>query len=605
MIVKMKKITLLVSRKTRTEALTALRNIGVLHIHTSLGIKAEEIDALQAERGKLERAMQAIGGKGAVLPGRPKKRADAAVVEKILQLAAEKEKCAKEAAELALSARWFDTWGRISFRTVNELKNAGIHIRFYRAPKSALKKLTGKTVAVFGKKGALLIVHFGESGEDRLPFTEDPMPEMEYSELKSEVLGQEREALRLDRSIESLRPFLPVLREMDAELARRLEFSRVYHGMEDAEHISALNGYCPEDRVQSLRDAAAREGWAYIVEDPDDFADVPTLVRNRKPVGIIKPVFSFMGTLPGYDEYDISFWFLLFFSLFFAMLIGDAGYGTLFLILTLVARRKMSHAPGEIFYLLMVLCTATILWGAVTGTWFGYEGIARLPFFNRLIIDKLYSYADDNQQVMMYVCFLIGSVHLTIAHGLRAIRNIRSLHSLSHLGWIANLWVIFFVAGNLVLNRPLPPYTIGLFIGGTALILFFTHPEKNILKGALKTLVMDILPLNIISAFSDVVSYLRLFAVGFASVTMASSFNQMVASVGFHSVLNGLIASLILFLGHALNVTLGVMSVLVHGVRLNLLEFSGHLGMQWSGKPYQPFRNPEPKESGFHGKRAR
>jgi V/A-type H+-transporting ATPase subunit I len=83
---------------------------------------------------------------------------------------------------------------------------------------------------------------------------------------------------------------------------------------------------------------------------------------------------------------------------------------------------------------------------------------------------------------------------------------------------------------------------------------------------------------------------LRLFAVGFASVTVESSFNDMALSLGFNSVLRGLIAAFILFFGHALNIVLGFMAVIVHGVRLNMLEFSGHLGMQWSGRPYQPFR---------------
>ena len=98
------------------------------------------------------------------------------------------------------------------------------------------------------------------------------------------------------------------------------------------------------------------------------------------------------------------------------------------------------------------------------------------------------------------------------------------------------------------------------------------------------------MPLSIISSFSDVVSYLRLFAVGSASVTVASSFNNMAIGGGIHSIVGGLIAALILFLGHSLNIMLGMMSVIVHGVRLNMLEFSGHLDMQWAGKKYQPFK---------------
>jgi V/A-type H+-transporting ATPase subunit I len=97
------------------------------------------------------------------------------------------------------------------------------------------------------------------------------------------------------------------------------------------------------------------------------------------------------------------------------------------------------------------------------------------------------------------------------------------------------------------------------------------------------------LPLSVIGSFSDVVSYLRLFAVGYASVVLSSTFNDMALAGGINSIIGGLGAALILFLGHTLNIILGMMAVVVHGIRLNMLEFSGHLGMQWSGKKYDPF----------------
>ena len=122
---------------------------------------------------------------------------------------------------------------------------------------------------------------------------------------------------------------------------------------------------------------------------------------------------------------------------------------------------------------------------------------------------------------------------------------------------------------------------------GVALVLLFQNFQRNVVKGVLATLAD--LPLSLISAFSDIVSYLRLFAVGYASVVVASSFNGMAGPM-LGSPLTGLFGAVILFLGHGLNIILGMMAVIVHGIRLNMLEFSGHLGMQWSGKPYKPFK---------------
>ena len=97
------------------------------------------------------------------------------------------------------------------------------------------------------------------------------------------------------------------------------------------------------------------------------------------------------------------------------------------------------------------------------------------------------------------------------------------------------------------------------------------------------------LPLSVISSFSDIVSYLRLFAVGTATVVVADSFNKMAWPAMPASFLAGFMSAAVLFLGHSLNIVLGFMAVIVHGIRLNMLEFSGHLGMQWSGRQYEPF----------------
>jgi V/A-type H+/Na+-transporting ATPase subunit I len=120
------------------------------------------------------------------------------------------------------------------------------------------------------------------------------------------------------------------------------------------------------------------------------------------------------------------------------------------------------------------------------------------------------------------------------------------------------------------------------------LLLVFSEPQKNILKAIVSSLTN--IPLKIVGSFADIVSYLRLFAVGCATVVLASTFNDIVMGIGFNSIISGMIAAIILFLGHTLNIILGFMAVIVHGIRLNMLEFSGQMGMGWSGKEYSPFK---------------
>ena len=193
--------------------------------------------------------------------------------------------------------------------------------------------------------------------------------------------------------------------------------------------------------------------------------------------------------------------------------------------------------------LLWLLSIATIVWGALTGTWFGLEQAMDVPLLKSLVIPTFANYpahfgveSTTQQNTIMKFCFILGTVQLSLA----CVMNIRR-----KLG---------------------ETFGQGLKAGlGDAFTVF----------------------LNTISAFGNIMSYIRLFAVGMASLAIAQSFNNM--AFGFKGPLV-IAAILILLIGHGLNIVMGLLSVVVHGVRLNLLEFSGQLGMEWAGIAYDPFK---------------
>jgi V/A-type H+-transporting ATPase subunit I len=289
--------------------------------------------------------------------------------------------------------------------------------------------------------------------------------------------------------------------------------------------------------------------------------------------------------LPGYREVDVSAPFLFFLTIFFAMIIGDAGYGLIFLTLTLLARHKMKTAPAGPFILMTVFSVATIVWGILSGAYFGLDPLpaALKPFQDRI---PLTAWLAERQNIMG-LCLLIGSIHLSLAHLWNAIRAINSLRALAQLGWIALVWTMFFLARAMMFGLAFPKLYVPIAIAGlVAIVLFMTPPNK--LKEEWINHAM--LPLSVMSAFGDVLSYLRLYALGVAGFKVAGAFNLLAGGLGFDHVLTGLLAALILFASHALNVALSAMSVLVHGIRLNALEFSMHLGLEWTGFEYRPFR---------------
>jgi V/A-type H+/Na+-transporting ATPase subunit I len=339
----------------------------------------------------------------------------------------------------------------------------------------------------------------------------------------------------------------------------------------------------PVDAEELLLKQAKQNGWGILTSAPDENDAVPTLLRNPAWISLIKPVLKLLELTPGYRELDISPLFIVFFSLFFGMLIGDAGYGLIYFLLTFWAHKKIGHKVQDksVFFLFYILSFCAIIWGLLNVTFFGQAWLLNLgakPLVPALL----------NTSFVQALCFFIGALHLTLGHSWRAVLKAPSLCALADIGWISIIWAVFFLAKSLLLSDVFPFFGSWLLIAGLVLVLFFTSPQKNILKtiGA----GLGTLALSLVNNFTDVVSYIRLFAVGLAGVAIADAFNAMAAGIiKKGDLLTIIIAALVIVCGHALNIILGPMSVLVHGVRLNVLEFCSHANVVWDGFVYKPF----------------
>lgn len=583
MIVPMKKITLLMSRNAHDAALKKLRSLGVLHIKHVNPPQSGDVDTLAGALRDAEKAQLILenlnntGKSGAA-------RGDQ-VVREILDLNARRALVESGLEENQNLRSWFNTWGDVSLASIQALENAGIEVTFYRMDRATLKKLPDRIALVIlgEEKGTVYTVQFTDNPEEKLDLRDEKMPRVELDELDEEIRLLKKKLAEINKQIESYADRRKTVQDHVQNLRKELALYRVQAGMGSAEGVVFLQGFCPQEALDAFKDLADRENWGYRIEDPDDPSEVPTLLKNSKPIRIIEPLFKFMGTLPGYHEVDVSFVFLVFFSVFYAMIIGDAGYGLVFLGGTLLARMKNRKAPFEPFALFFVLSITTIIWGALTGTWFGSRAIAQWPPLKGLIIEPMFSFNNSAEatRFMMKLSFIVGLIHLVIGRIMAFMRKLPDIRAVAELGWAVIVTGIFFVVDFLVLSNPMPGFVMPVMAGGLAVVGIFANFQRNPLKllGSFFGTILNS-ALDVISGFSDVVSYIRLFAVGVASVTVAASFNAMA---------HGLLAPLILIFGHGLNIILSLMSVMVHGVRLNMLEFSGHLGQEWSGKAYEPF----------------
>jgi V/A-type H+-transporting ATPase subunit I len=590
MIVRMKKVTVATLDTATPESLEALRELGILHVEPVKPPESEKVQEIRARLDLLERARGLVASREA-RKTEPPPDTPLRAAEEILAVADRREKIGERLHGIRKEMDRLKPLGDFLPSRFQDLRRHGLKVQIYRCPKARFAASEIRVpFSVVGQDGRSKYILAVSDQDFDLPFEEMAVPEMGLSDLRKEAERLKEELAEAESHLDNYAADAPALAEASASWAERLEFAEVLAGMGNEKPIAYLRGYCPVNRLEDLERQAKLSGWGVMSEEPGEGERVPTLIKNPRWVRIIEPVFRFMGTLPGYHEFDVSFWFLISLGIFFAMLVGDGGYGLLFILGTFLLRLKLKSAPREPFALLYVFSLATVFWGLITGTWFGVEHFSRLPVLDRFVIPRLNSFS-DNQNFMIELCFTLGAVHLSIAHLVRSVRVIRSLRLLSEMGWVCILWSLYFLAGHLVLGKSLPAFTLILLPVGFLLAGTFSNLQKPFVKSALRGL--SDLPLRVISSFSDLVSYIRLFAVGYATLVVAASFNQMAAGLGWSPSLKGALAAAVILLGHTMNILLALMAVIVHGIRLNMLEFSSHVGMDWSGERYRPFRKRE------------
>lgn len=593
--VPMSKVLLFCLDTDRERTLETLRDLGVLHVTATHPPAESAIEPVRQRLGRIHRVLDALPKDVPNSASRPDESAEV-LLDKADALLQQRKAAADALERIRAELRRLEPLGDFSPAGLANLEHAGLPVAIYQAPvKTPLVAPKTTVLTVVGRDRNM--VYFAVVGphEPNPRWERFRMPERAPAEWRAEAAARESEIANVEADLRRLAAARPALEVLKTQTREALDFLEVREGMGHARRVAYLKGFCPTENLPALRRAAATHGWGLAVSEPDDSDPVPTLVRNPSWVRPIRAVFQFIGLLNGYGEPDISAIFMLFFTLFVAMLIGDAGYGAVILILAFLCRRKMASSPStlRLFY---TLGSATLGWGLLTANYFGVDLSGSLPSVPYLT-DA--AQKDDN---LKYLCFLIGAVHLTIAHVWTGLRAIRTWQVLAEIGRILVVWSMFFLAKLLVLNHPISTRAVAAMFGvGLTLIVLFMTPLRKF-KTEWYNHVM--LPLTIIGNFVDVVSYIRLFAVGFAGVAVAESFNKMALSMGAGSLGGGIAAVLVLLVGHGLNLALSAMAVIVHGVRLNTLEFSQHMGMQWTGIPYHPFARLDRPET-IAGERCR
>ena len=596
MIVKMKKLTLLCTRATREKTLDELRDLGAIHLQHVTSPEGEGLDTARKHFAYLQRALEVLPKHPAAAPS-GKSPHDA--VDAIWNLIHRKKAQAEKIELLEIERKRYEFFGAFSVEDIRALQEKGVQVKLLVAPiKQLPEQPNGANLVELGRDRISAYFVLISRTEVQIDAEEFPLPE--YSAVK---MAEQISALT-DQLAETEEEFKTYSGDHDAVIAivgeagDHVVWLEARNGMGLEEDVTYLRGFFPAEREKELRIAASKQGWAVLVEKPAADDPVPTLLRNPKWVSPIKAVFDMIGVIPGYKELDVSALFLIFLSIFFAFIIGDAGYGLLFIALTLFGKFKTKgKAEAQpALNLLMIMSAACVIFGVLTGNYFGISIESLPPVMQGLSSKFMTGYregvwnSDRAANHIMFICFTIGTLHLTIAHGWNLIRKINSWAALGDLGWLCCTWSLYTIILGMVLYYDfssmsgwawIPAVQLPLLGVGIAIIILSLVLTKSYF--GLVTLALDV-----ISNFVDIISYVRLYAVGAASLAIAQAFNGMAMDIGFSGI-GALGAAAILFAGHALNIILGAMGVMVHGIRLNTLEFSGHAGIEWAGIHFNPF----------------
>ena len=631
MIVPMKKVSLITLGNKKEQTLKKLRKLGIVHIEISEG-SGEKLSKYKEQILLLEHALFSIGKS----KDQPQKNVDTQkaleIAKEIELLTQEKSSALAKRATISTELERLKSWGNIDPHTINSLSSKGVDLAVYEMPKAEYNALdeSVKTVKLYANKSSVrfLILKQGTEKELSLNHYQLVLPKMSTSEMEEEIVRLTQRTEEIDSKISSNACYSEGIKKAIKALEKEVEFETYSTGMKsevlsndetNSVSVAYFKGYIEAEKLEKLKDTAKENAWGLFVSDPTEEDNVPTKLKNNKFVSLIYPLTDFLGTVPGYFEYDISGWFLGFILIFFGIIFGDGGYGLLIcsvaaipIIKSLIAKKPVS----PMFLLVGLFGLSTILWGTLTCTWFGlapqqlpqWLKSISIPFISNVYADKIWSLPWTPEGVglttpqnLQIFCFTLALVQLTVAHIKGAVRNRKSLKILGDIGSILQLLGIYYLVLNLVVNAevfgfglvlggiPVGTVSIGLIGLGFVMSFVFSNYEGSVVKAILTSLtnIVSVL-LGVVNVFSDIVSYIRLWAVGLAGAAISATVNELAGPL-FGNFMFMILAIVLLVFGHGLNMVLNILSVIVHGIRLNTLEFSSHLDMSWSGHKFKPF----------------
>ena len=583
MITQMKKYTFLVFHRDYESFLTQLRDLGVVHITQKAAGLIEDDEQLQAalqHEDELRRLLK---------QGAPD------------QLLAERANIEQSIADAKQAASQAAVWGDFDPARIQQLKEAGYTLRFFACSSSAFQEEWG--IKVSEKEGKTYFVNVNnENYADYENYaTLLPSPEKSAAQYMQEVEHLKGLLAAANARIEAWQ--LANIEDIKAQLKearQQIDWTRVNLSTDKLAEgaLCLFEGFCPIDKETELN-AMLKDAQVYYEEtDPEKEDATPIKLKNNFYTRLFEPI-TRLYSLPNYAEIDPTPFFAPFFMLFFGLCLGDGGYGLLILLAGIAVILKAPKLK-EWGWLGVFMGATTMIVGILTGMFFGInlEEVAFLAPVKQYFITETNAtvhFMGGSYHPMMVFAILIGIFQILFAMGFKVVKiTLRDgfKYAAYDCAWLVALVTLIVWAATASSLSTIGLYSIYAILGICALfILFYSNPDRKILLVNIGGGLWG--TYNMVSGLlGDVLSYIRLFALGLAGGILGNVFNALALQAGgaLPGWIGWLPTLLIMVFGHALNFALCLISSVVHPMRLTFVEFYKNAGFEGGGKEYKPFK---------------
>ena len=512
---------------------------------------------------------------------------------------------ARAAAEKEVRSR--QPWGDFDMARIAELEGLGYQVRYYVVPakkfSSAWAELHPLQI-ISDDKTNVWFVTVSPKGEE-YSFPVDPVaaPEGSWKEAQEEVDRLNAAIIDIKGTLLKYKQTLPELELAYAQSLTGLDMYLAAASTESAadNYLNLLEGFAPVENEETLCAEFDKMGILYIKEEAVEEDNPPIRLKNNRFVKMFESLTGMYG-MPNYGEYDPTPVVSIFFLLFFAMCLGDAGYGLVLILVGLAMKKgwvKIAMFDG-IGGLIATLGAATAVIGGALGTFFGMSIINLVPEGSAAW--EYYKFVGGNIPTpmgelpfQMLLALGIGVFHICLAMVIKAVGYTKRLgfkENIATWGWtlliVGGLIVALLGAGQLLSAGAIKWAIIAIgAISALAIYIFNTpgrNPLINVGAGLWDTYNMAT------GILGDVLSYIRLFALGLAGGMLGAAFNDLGKMVLGDGGVNWVFFILIILIGHVLNLLMSCLGAFVHPLRLNFVEYFKNSGYEGKGKLYNPLK---------------